>query len=66
MRVTANNEITDLPEKSTLADLVAIMDEKLQYGDRGMCVLNGVLCVNNNIPLKESDVVSYFPTLEGG
>ena len=66
MKVIVNKEFMEIPVNSTLTDLIAILDQKLHYGDGCMCALNGALCVNYDITLTENDQISYFPALEGG
>jgi len=66
MIVLINNESVEVPDDVILADLIAIADEKLHYGDRALCVLNGVLCVEHNMSVKENDRIDVIPVLEGG
>ena len=66
MIVKLNNESMEVSDGITLADFLIIADRKLQLGDRGMCALNGVLCAERNVPLKDNDTVIYVPVLEGG
>ena len=66
MIVIINNESLEVPDDAILADLVAIADEKLHYGDRGMCVLNGALCEDYSRHVNENDRIDLIPVLEGG
>jgi len=66
MIVFLNKESVEVPDESVLADLIDIADKKLHYGDSGMCVLNGVLCVEYGMHIKENDRIDVIPALEGG
>ena len=66
MTVYLNNESMEVPDGTMLTDIIAIADDKQKLGNRGMCVLNGVLCAQNNIRLKENDKINYIPVLDGG